>query len=150
MKYILSLVTLIILFSFTKKKPETSTEPLNTKVAAIQQSELQKSMARGKDVYTDFCITCHTGTGKGVENTYPPLAGSDWLKNKPVEETIKAVKYGLSGTVKVNGKTFNSAMMPMGLSDEEIADVLNYVMNTWGNKQKKMITPNQVAGVKKE
>lgn len=109
--------------------------------------ELKKSIERGKEVYADFCIQCHLGNGKGNE-TIPPLAGSDWLVNKR-KESIHAVKYGQSGPIKVNGKSYNSSMPPMGLTDEEIADVMNYIMNTWGNKQTKMVTVLEVSGVKK-
>lgn len=109
--------------------------------------ELVKSIQRGKEVYTDFCMQCHLGNGKGNQ-TIPPLAGSDWLINKR-NESIHAVKYGQSGPIKVNGKSYDGRMSPMGLSDEEVADVMNYIMNSWGNKQSKMVTVSEVKAVKK-
>jgi mono/diheme cytochrome c family protein len=112
-----------------------------------QQTPLQKSMARGKEVYTDFCIQCHLANGKGNGTTSPPLDGSNWLKSK-ITESIHAVKYGQKGEIVVNQKKFNSIMPPMGLSDEEIADVMNYVLNSWSNKSTKMITTKEVALVK--
>ncbi|HTG65174.1 MAG TPA: cytochrome c [Flavobacterium sp.] len=112
-----------------------------------QQTPLQKSMARGKEVYTDFCIQCHMVTGKGNGTTFPPLDGSDWLKKKRAE-SIHAVKYGQKGEILVNQKKFNGIMPPMGLSNEEVADVMNYVMNSWSNKTKKMVTVNEVALLK--
>lgn len=112
-----------------------------------QQTPLQKSMARGKEVYTDFCIQCHLANGKGNGTTFPPLDGSNWLKSK-ITESIHAVKYGQKGEIVVNQKKFNSIMPPMGLSDEEIADVMNYVLNSWSNKSTKMITTKDVALVK--
>jgi mono/diheme cytochrome c family protein len=108
---------------------------------------LVKSINRGKEIYADFCIQCHLGNGKGSE-TVPPLAGSDWLVNKR-KESIHAVKYGQSGSIKVNGKSYNGRMSPMGLTDEEVADVMNYIMNSWGNKQSKMVTVSEVKAVKK-
>lgn len=111
------------------------------------QTPLQKSMARGKDVYTDFCIQCHMATGKGNGTTFPPLDGSDWLKKKRAE-SIHAVKYGQKGEILVNQKKFNGIMPPMGLSDEEIADVMNYVSNSWTNKSKKMVTAKEVSSLK--
>lgn len=150
MKSIIAVLFLIALCSCTQEKPKTLTLAMNNDSGYTQQSELQKSIARGKEVYSDFCITCHMANGTGTAGVFPPLAGSDWLKAKPAEDAIKAVKYGLNGAIKVNGKTYNSAMMPMGLSDEEVADVLNYVMNNWGNTQKKMITEEQVSKIKKE
>lgn len=112
-----------------------------------QQTPLQKSMARGKEVYTDFCIQCHLANGKGNRTTFPPLDGSNWLKSK-ITESIHAVKYGQKGEIVVNQKKFNSIMPPMGLSDEEIADVMNYVLHSWSNKSTKMITTKEVALVK--
>lgn len=111
------------------------------------QTPLQKSMARGKDVYADFCIQCHMATGKGNGTTFPPLDGSDWLKKKRAE-SIHAVKYGQKGEILVNQKKFNGIMPPMGLSDEEIADVMNYVSNSWTNKSKKMVTAKEVSSLK--
>jgi mono/diheme cytochrome c family protein len=111
------------------------------------QTPLQKSMTRGKEVYTDFCIQCHLATGKGNGTTFPPLDGSDWLKKKRTE-SIHAVKYGQKGEILVNQKKFNGIMPPMGLSDEEIADVMNYVLNSWSNKTKKMVTTKEVALLK--
>ncbi|MBP2832372.1 cytochrome c [Aquimarina sp. U1-2] len=113
-----------------------------------QNSKLAESMARGKEVYADFCMQCHLADGKGTPNVFPPLAGSDWLVNKRLE-SIHSIKYGLNGPIQVNGKSYNSAMMPLGLEDEEIADVMNYIMNSWGNTQKEMVTVEEVANVKK-
>jgi mono/diheme cytochrome c family protein len=117
-------------------------------VKTDQQTDLQKSIANGKEVYADFCMQCHQATGKGSGSSFPPLDGSDWLKNKRTE-SIRAVKYGQKGAIQVNGKKFNSMMPAMGLSDEEVADVMNYIMNSWTNKQTKMITAKEVALVKK-
>lgn len=115
---------------------------------AVQDTELSKSIARGAEVYTDFCMQCHMADGKGSGRTFPPLAGSNWLEEKRTE-SIHSVKYGLSGQIKVNGVIYNSAMTPQGLSNDEIADVMNYVMNTWGNTQEKMVTEKEVANVQK-
>jgi mono/diheme cytochrome c family protein len=116
---------------------------------SVNQSnqELVKSITRGKEIYTDFCMQCHLGNGKGSE-TVPPLANSDWLVNKR-NESIHSVKYGQSGPIKVNGKNYNAMMSPLGLTDEEVADVMNYIMNSWGNKQTKMVTVTEVKAVKK-
>ena len=80
----------------------------------IQDKELKESIQRGKDIYTDFCITCHLETGEGVEYTFPPLAKSDYLMNNR-EASIKGVKYGQRGELTVNGVTYNNTMMPLGL-----------------------------------
>jgi len=113
----------------------------------LQQTPLQESIIRGKEVYTDFCVQCHLATGKGNGTTFPPLDGSDWLKKK-TKESIHAIKYGQKGEVLVNQKKFNSIMLPLGLSDKEVADVMNYISNSWSNANKKMVTEKEVALIK--
>ena len=112
-----------------------------------EQTPLEASIERGGLVYTDFCMQCHLANGKGVPGNFPPLAGSNWLTDKR-NESIHSVKYGQKGEIEVNGVTYNGVMVPMGLSDKEVADVMNYVMNNWGNKQDKMVTEAEVAKVK--
>lgn len=112
-----------------------------------QQPQMQESIKRGKLVYEDFCVTCHLPNGEGTKGVFPPLANSDYLlKNR--EGSIRAIKYGQSGEIIVNGVIYNSTMAPMGLTDDEIADVMNYINNTWGNSSKKMVTKEEVSAVK--
>ena len=128
----------------SKAKKRASSDLLKPDPAIV----LKESTERGGLLYTDFCMQCHMANGLGIEGTFPPLAGSDWLTDKRTE-SIHAVKYGQSGEIVVNGKLYNSVMIPMGLSDEEIADVLNYVMNSWGNKQDQVVTPEEVSKITK-
>lgn len=114
-----------------------------------QDKALEESMQRGSEIYADFCITCHLEKGEGVENVFPPLAQSDYLMNNR-SESIAGVKYGQKGEIVVNGVPYNNVMMPMGLEDEEIADVMNYVLNSWGNSGTKMVTPEEVAAIEKK
>jgi len=113
-----------------------------------QEPGLKESIEKGREIYADFCVNCHLDHGKGVAYTFPPLADSDYLKENR-NASIHAVKFGLQGEIVVNGSTYNSAMSPMGLEDQEIADVLNYVMNSWGNTQDKMITEKEVNTIEK-
>jgi len=112
-----------------------------------KQDPLKESIERGSEIYADFCMNCHMPNGEGVENTFPPLAKSDFLKEKR-EESIRGIKYGQKGEIVVNGITYNGYMAPLGLSDEEVADVMNYITNSWGNSNKKMITVKEVAALK--
>lgn len=112
-----------------------------------QQTSLQESMARGKEIYAEFCIQCHLSSGKGNGSSVPPLDDSDWLKKKKTE-SIHAVKYGQTGEITVNLKKYNGTMPPMGLTNEEVADVMNYIQNSWSNKQSKRIIPEEAALVK--
>lgn len=114
-----------------------------------QDKELEKSMARGSEIYADFCVTCHLPNGEGVSGTFPPLANSDYLKNNRTE-SIRGIKYGQQGEIVVNGISYNGVMPPMGLSDEEVADVMNYILNSWGNQSKKRVTEKEVSQITKE
>ncbi len=113
-----------------------------------EKSKLQQSINRGNDVYVDFCMQCHLANGKGDLVTIPPLDGSDWLTKKR-KLSIESVKFGQNGPITVKGKKFNNIMPPLGLSNQEVADVMNYIMNSWSNKQKKMVTVEEVKAVKK-
>ena len=109
---------------------------------------IEQSIAEGQILYEDFCLQCHMANGKGITGTFPPLADSDWLTDK-IDESIHAIKFGLSGEITVNGVSYNSVMTPMGLSDQEIADLMNYTMNAWGNSSKEVITAKRVSEVEK-
>ena len=113
--------------------------------SAFQDDALLKSKARGKELYTELCIACHLAEGQGVKGSIPPLAKADYL-NAP-EKAIHAIKFGLSGKIVVNGVTYDNVMPEQGLSDEEIADLTNYILNSWGNKGK-YVSPAMVAKVK--
>ena len=137
------------LFYFNDVKTSAVSEEKNINIPAVDhQNALAKSIASGKELYADFCVTCHLSNGKGDGANFPPLAGSNWLKEKR-SQSIYALKFGQNGAIIVNGKKFNNAMPDMSLSDQEVADVLNYVMNAWGNKQTKMITAEEVLKIKK-
>ena len=113
-----------------------------------QTDPLKESIERGSEIYTDFCISCHLPSGEGVERVFPPLAKSDFLfKNR--EASIRGIKYGQQGEITVNGKTYNGSMTSLGLEDDEIADVMNYITNSWGNKNDKIITQEEVSNIKK-
>lgn len=103
-------------------------------------------IAFGEAVYKQNCLACHQADGNGVKGAFPPLAKSDWLKNK--SKTIGVVKNGLEGPITVNGESYNSVMPALGLSDENIANVLTYVLNSWGNSGGE-VTVAEVRAVKK-
>ncbi|WP_298480507.1 cytochrome c [uncultured Maribacter sp.] len=111
-----------------------------------QQTPLQESIERGKEVYSDFCVTCHLENGEGIPSTFPPLAKSDYLLNNR-NKSIKGLKYGQQGEIIVNGLIYNNSMPALGLEDEEIADVMNYILNSWENTSNKMVTPEEVSKI---
>ena len=104
-------------------------------------------MERGSKLYKSKCATCHKKDGTGRGKNFPPLANSDYLMQFR-EESIKAVKYGLDKEIIVNGKTYNNRMKPIKLDDTQIADVMNFVMNSWKNSSEKMHNSSKNANEK--
>jgi nitrite reductase (NO-forming) len=88
----------------------------------------------GAALFNGTCSVCHQANGEGISNVFPPLANSDWLAADP-KHGVNVVLHGMTGIVKVNGKEYNSVMPPMNqLNDDEIANLLTYVFNSWGNR----------------
>ena len=111
-----------------------------------QKKPLEQSIADGKEIYNDFCVQCHLDNGEGVSGVFPPLAKSDYLLNN-IEMSIRGLKYGMSGPIVVNGEEYDGVMQNQGLDNLEIADVMNFILNNWGNESKEIITENQVANI---
>jgi nitrite reductase (NO-forming) len=108
---------------------------------------LAERIEDGKSIYNKTCFACHQPTGEGLPNTFPPLANSDYL-NADANRAIEFILKGKTGEIIVNGKKYNSVMTAQVLTDDEIANVLTFVYNSWGNS-KKDITPAMVATVRK-
>ncbi len=92
----------------------------------------QERIDRGKMVYNQVCMACHQPEGQGILQAFPPLAEADYL-NADVNRAISTVIHGLEGSITVNGQVYNSIMPQLGLDDEQVANVLTYVYNSWGN-----------------
>ena len=107
------------------------------------------SMERGKAVYSRTCIACHQPTGMGLPPVFPPLAGSEWVA-KDASIAVRNIVNGMQGPITVKGVTYNSMMPPVaGLSDKDIADVVTYVNNSWGNTGPS-VTEDEVKAIKKK
>ena len=96
----------------------------------------------GAGVFANNCQACHQQNGEGVPDAFPPLAKSDYLNGDKIR-AIKTVTGGLEQKLVVNGHEFNGVMPAWSLSDEDIADVLTYAYNTWGNSGLE-VTPDEV------
>ena len=118
---------------------------------------LANQIASGKEIYMKaapgggLCFTCHQPSGQGLAGQFPPLAGSDWVLGDK-ERLIKISIYGLMGEIEVNGEKYNNVMAPPGippgsLTDQQIADVLTYIRNDWGNSASS-VSPSEVASVR--
>ena len=113
-----------------------------------QEKTKEESIVAGEEIYQDFCLQCHLTTGAGVSGVFPPLKNSDYLMNN-IEKSIAGIKFGLKGEIIVNDEIYDGVMAKQGLDHEEIADVMNYILNQWGNSSDKQITPLQVSEVQK-
>src|SRR5271163_335777 len=102
----------------------------------------------GRRLFTSICAACHQPTGQGLPNVFPPLAGSDFL-NADKNRAIGIVIHGRQGVVVVNGLNFNNSMPPFPLTDENIADVLTFVYNSFGNAGLE-VTPEDVKAVRSQ
>ena len=113
-----------------------------------KEKSFEESISDGKLIYEDFCIQCHLFNGEGIEKIYPPLNNSDYLL-KNLDKSIYSIKYGLTGEIIVNGIKYNGVMASQGLEDNEIADVMNYITNSWDNNLNVQITTKRVNELKK-
>lgn len=120
--------------------------PVESKKAALAQGVEQRVKAGGI-VYNNMCKACHQGDGMGFPGVYPPLAASDYFKGNP-GKAIEAIVNGLDGPITVNGKSFNSTMPGQNLTDEEVANVVTYILNAFKNDGGE-VTPAMVAAKRK-
>jgi len=102
----------------------------------------------GRKLFVSICAACHQPTGRGLPNVFPPLAGSDFL-NADKKRALQIVVFGRQGEVVVNGQKFNNNMPSFPLSDENIANVLTFVYNSFGNSGL-AVTPEEVKAVRSQ
>ena len=122
-------------------------------VSDVTQADLtgsatkEQRISAGGVLYNGTCSVCHQQDGEGLAGVFPPLANSDYLM-ADTRRAIEVVLNGLTGPVTVNGSDFNSVMPPMSqLNDDEIANILTFVLNSWGNEDGE-ISSDDVAAVR--
>lgn len=103
---------------------------------------VEQRMEAGKAVYSQNCAACHQANGEGIPSAFPPLAKSDFLMSDK-KRAIDVVLKGRQGDMVVNGVKYNGVMPMLSLSDEDAANVLTYIRNSWGNKGGE-VTPDEV------
>lgn len=119
----------------------------NPKIAGLTK-EIQ--IQKGKAVYMQTCFVCHQPNGMGLGGQIPPLAKSDFLAGLSKDDYIRGVLMGRSGKITVNNKEYNSTMAPLNyLTDEQIANVLTYVRNSFGNSGDG-VSPEEVTRVRQQ
>lgn len=114
--------------------------------SAFTAKTMEERMVDGGRIYAANCAACHQAEGQGIPGVFPPVAGSDYLMSNPARAAGVVIN-GLSGPIEVNGVAYNGVMPAAKLTDEQVANVVTYVMNSFGNKGTEM-TPSQVANVR--
>jgi mono/diheme cytochrome c family protein len=123
--------------------------------AAGGSFDMSASITAGKGIYMATCFACHQATGMGVPGAFPPLAGTPFVQDDDRRLVAIALK-GIVGAITVDGKVYATGMpnpmltFPQLKDDKNVADVLNYVRNNFGNKNERAITPEFVGKVRAE
>ncbi len=129
--------------------------PVAAATPAAGSFDIASSIANGKGIYTLSCQLCHQPNGLGLPGAFPPLAGTEFVTGDD-RRLVAIVLKGIQGPIKVADKMYATGMpqpdvmFPVLKEDKNVADVLNYVRNSFGNKSDKAITPEFVGKVRAE
>lgn len=112
----------------------TSCIPSGENTSELTSSVDRAAFLKGQTLYKQNCAQCHQANGAGLKKIYPPLAQSDYLINN-TSKAIQFIKHGTSEPIVVNGQRY-AFNMPSNthLSNEEIAQIMTYISNAWGNQ----------------
>ncbi len=100
----------------------------------LDQGDLKASIERGSKVYETYCLSCHMQDGSGVPGMNPPLKKTKWVEG-PKKDLTNLLLKGLTGEIEVNGDYYDNVMPSQAyLKDQELADVMTYIRNSFGNK----------------
>ncbi|MEY3688885.1 MAG: Copper-containing nitrite reductase precursor [Bacteroidota bacterium] len=136
MKKVLAIILIISAFA-------SMTYIVSQSIGNYQGNITKNKHAKGEELYNQRCATCHLENGEGVQDLYPPLQSSDFLRNDK-SRIINVLLQGLSGPVTVNGIPYNSVMHPVPGTDRDLSEVLNYVYARFGNGEY-TFTPEEIA-----
>lgn len=118
-----------------------------TKKPAPATTPAAPALAKGKLLYNKYCLACHQSDGGGVMGLNPPLIKTEYVLGDQ-KRLINIVLKGLNKDIEIDGETYANPMPALGhLTDQEVADVLSFVRNSFGNKAS-AITPAQVKAVR--
>jgi mono/diheme cytochrome c family protein len=145
-KYLLVLsVSLLSLQGWSQAKKK----PVSKSAATAMTPVMKASIEKGKTVYMSYCMACHQADGAGIPNMNPPLAKTEYVLGDKLR-LINIVLNGLTEEMTINGEEYSNPMPPHNfLKDDEIADVLSYVRNNFGNKAS-VITKAEVIKARKQ
>ncbi len=109
-----------------------STVVLAISLQSFKQQQAPVNLQNGKTVYETYCMSCHQENGNGIEGAFPSLVKTGNLIDK--NRLVKVITKGMRGPITVKGVKYNGEMAGVDLTDKEVADVVNYIRNSWGNK----------------
>jgi mono/diheme cytochrome c family protein len=117
---IITLLTVVVYVMSQQSKP-------------VQPNSTEASMQRGKLVYNKVCLSCHQADGGGVPKLNPPLTVAEYINDK--KKLIQIVLKGMTDRIPIDDEYYSNNMAPhTDLTNQQIADVLTYVRNSFGNK----------------
>ncbi|MGN6264776.1 MAG: c-type cytochrome [Ginsengibacter sp.] len=136
------LCSFVAVCAFTQSAPKKVFKPNTTSL-----SDSVASLKRGKALYATYCLTCHQGDGGGVPNLNPPLIQTSFVTGKK-DPLIKIILKGLNTHMDIDGESYSNNMPPFEwLKDQQIADILSYIRNNFGNK-KSIVVKTEVQKVR--
>jgi mono/diheme cytochrome c family protein len=128
------LVTILLSFQSVPKKQVSTKPPVS----------INESIERGKAVYVKNCLSCHQMDGGGVPHLNAPLDGASAVVGNDKAKIINIVLKGMADRVEIDGEFYSNSMAShKELSNQQIADVLTYIRNSWNNKAS-AVTPEEV------
>ncbi len=133
-----------------RAQPNMNAVTAATQAASTGTLTVEDQVRAGQALFSGTCSVCHQANGAGLPGVFPPLAKSDYLAGDP-KRAIGVLLQGLTGKVTVNGTEYNSVMPPMNqFNDDEVANILTYVLNSWGNPGGQILTEDvkKVRGAK--
>jgi mono/diheme cytochrome c family protein len=135
--FVMASAALLAIFLMSQtQKPAAQTKPAAAKKPAVAPAKggVAASIARGKEVYLQQCLACHQADALGVQGMNPPLVKTKWVLGDKTT-LVQVVLKGMTGEVDIDGEIYHNVMAPHAdLSDQQIADVLTYIRNNFGNK----------------
>ncbi|MEM7297298.1 MAG: cytochrome c [Bacteroidota bacterium] len=111
----------------------SQSEKPSTGLNSREEIRLKQYQVQGAKIYATYCANCHQQDGKGLASLYPPLAGSDYLL-EDLKRAACIIKNGQSDEIVVNGVTYNQMMPGNPITNLEVAEVLTFITNAWGNE----------------
>jgi mono/diheme cytochrome c family protein len=140
---VMTALLVVVLAGCTQEEPGEMAQAVDAGTRTLEQR-----VARGEKLYAAHCAACHQASGHGLAGAFPPLAGADYLQAGPAA-VVNVILNGLSGPIVVNGKEYNSVMPNLSyLNDSDVADVVTFVMNSWGNPGGE-VSPAEVSAARK-